>query len=188
MTFIIVTGIPGSGKSTVIEGALKACQNLVAVNHGNMMLSQASLQNIDRDQLRKLPLDQQQKFGLEAAKKIALMQGVVLIDTHAFVKTPLGFCPGIPEGILKIFNPKAIVLIECSPSIIYERRQSDSNRKRDTETIEQIDYHQQISRSLLVASSATSGALFSVIRNQNSPEESSKQLIELIKSLISYKG
>ncbi len=180
---IILAGIPGSGKSTVLQEAVKRLPQLEVINFGDMMLKEASLQHIDKDSLRKLPLIQQQKIGLEAAKKMAAaMPQIVCIDTHAMIKTPIGYCPGIPEAVIRILNPNVIAMIECPSSLIYERRQLDKTRNRDNESIDQIEYHQNISRAFLLSCVAFSSALYLPIQNQEAPSEGAKQLITLIDS------
>lgn len=167
---IILAGIPGSGKSTVLQEAVKLFPQLEVINYGDMMLKEASLQHIDKDSLRRLPLPQQQKIGIEAAKRMALqMPQIACIDTHAMIKTPIGYCPGIPEAVVRILNPNVIGMIECSASLVYERRKLDKTRNRDDDSIEKIEYHQQISRSFLLSCVAFSGALFAPIQNQGAP-------------------
>ncbi len=184
MTLIIIlAGIPGSGKSTILEETVKLYPKLNIINYGDMMLKEASLQNIDKDSLRKLPLSQQKEFGIQAAKRMATnLPEIVCIDTHAMIKTPIGYCPGIPEEVIRILNPNVIGMIECSSSTIYERRKFDKTRNRDVENIEQIEYHQQISRSFLLACTAISSALFIPIQNQGLPTDGAQQLLALIES------
>ncbi|MBA3237682.1 MAG: adenylate kinase [Parachlamydiaceae bacterium] len=180
---IILAGVPGSGKSTVLQEAVKLFPKLVVINYGDMMLKEAFSQNIDKDSLRKLPLSQQQKIGIEAARRMASeMPEVSCIDTHAMIKTPFGYCPGIPEEVIKILNPNVIGMLESPASLIYERRKFDETRNRDQESLEQIEYHLQISRSFLVACIAFSGALYAPIQNHGAPSDGAKQLITLIQS------
>lgn len=180
---IILTGIPGSGKSTVLQEAVRLFPGIQVINYGDAMLKEASLHKIDKDSLRKLPLHEQQKIGIEAAEKIAMnMPQLACIDTHAMIKTPFGYCPGIPEAVFRILKPNVIGMIECPASLIYARRKLDMTRNRDNESIEQIDYHQEISRSFLLSCVAFSGALFVPIKNQGAASDGAKQLITLIKS------
>lgn len=180
---IILAGIPGSGKSTILGETVKICPQLNVINYGDLMLQEASLQNIDKDSLRKLPLSQQKKLGIQAAKRIAMdLPQITCIDTHAMIKTPFGYCPGVPEEVIRILNPDVVAMIECPSSIIYERRKSDKTRNRDNENIEQIEYHQQISRSFLLACTALSSALFVPIQNHGSPIDGVQQLIALVES------
>lgn len=181
---IILTGIPGSGKSTVLQETLHLVPELKVINYGEMMLREASLRHIDKDTLRKLPLADQQKIGIKAAQKMAKeLSGIICIDTHATIKTPLGYCPGIPETVLRILRPQAIGMIECSAALIHQRRQRNGSRNRDKESIEEIEYHQQISRAFLLACSAISGALYVPVHNQGEPSAAARELARLIHSL-----
>jgi adenylate kinase len=189
MAFVmIVVGVPGSGKSTVLEETLALCPELKVVNYGARMIQEASSQLIEKDQIRKLPLEQQEHFGILAAQSIAREAAQVLcVDTHAFVKTPLGasvggYRPGIPQRILHILKPHAIVMIESAPASIEQRRQFDKSRDRDRESVEQIALHQQISRSFCVACCAATGALFVPISNDGPPREAAKRLADLVEA------
>lgn len=182
---IILTGIPGSGKSTILHEAVALMPELQVFNYGDMMRKEASLQHIDKDSLRKLPLQQQQKIGIKAAKKMAeKMPPIVCIDTHAMIKTSMGYCPGVPEAVIKMLNPQVIAMVECQASLIYERRQRDKTRNRDDESLEQIEYHQEISRSFLLSCVASTGALYVPIQNQETALEAAKQLVSLIQATL----
>lgn len=185
MNIIIVTGVPGCGKTTVLNHVVRSRPDIPIINYGDVMLQEASALNIHRDAMRRLPLSQQQQIGLQAAKKIAQnSHPIIIVDTHAYIKTPLGYCPGIPLPVLNVLNPKIIAMIECSPSSIYERRHSDSFRNRDKESIQQIEYHQNINRSFLITCSALSSALFAPIPNDANPADSAQLIISLVDSLL----
>ena len=180
-TIIIVTGIPGSGKTSILNQLTLLSSQLKVVNYGEKMLQEAASHDIDRDTLRKLPLIKQQEIGLVAARKIANeAEGTVIIDTHAFIKTPFGFCPGIPENILKILDPRALVAIESRPQLIYERRKQDRERTRDHETIEEIEQHQCLNREFLAASSALSGALVAFVQNNGEVREAAAAFQKIV--------
>lgn len=182
-TILILTGVPGSGKTTVIEAVIKAYPELAVANYGDMILQEASYQNIDRDTLRKMPISEQQRIGLKVAKRIReLPHKLILVDTHACVKTPLGYFPGLPEEVLRTLQPKAVAMIECPPSVIFQRRQNDKSRKRDNESLESIEYHQQISRSFLIACATIAGAVYVPIHNHGHPLEAAKQLLAVVEA------
>lgn len=180
---IILVGIPACGKSTILQETLKKCPELNVINYGDMMLQEASLQHIDKDSLRKLPLQEQQKIGIMAAEKIAkIMPEFTCIDTHALIKTPKGYFPGIPEEVLRILKPNAIAMIECPPHLIFERRKLDTSRKRDQETVEEIAHHQELSRIFSLTCSALTGALYTTIWNNKTKQEAAEQLVKIIRS------
>ena len=100
---IVITGVPGVGKTTVVNGALeklgKEGIEYQAINFGTFMFEVASNQKIvaDRDGMRKLPGPVQKDIQRKAAQAIAKVEGNVIIDTHCTVKTPKGFLAGLPE-------------------------------------------------------------------------------------------
>lgn len=78
-----------------------------------MMLKEASLQKIDKDSLRKLPLPQQKEIGIQAAKRMAMhLPQMTCIDTHAMIKTPIGYCPGIPEEVIRFTRDESLIKLE----------------------------------------------------------------------------
>ena len=93
---VIITGVPGVGKTTVVNEALKKLKDegieYQSINFGTFMFDVAVKENIvkDRDQMRSLDRAVQKKLQQSAGKAIAKVTGNVLIDTHASVKTPGG--------------------------------------------------------------------------------------------------
>lgn len=114
---ILLVGIPGCGKTSILKEVQKAVPSLQIVNYGNKMLEVAALN--DRDLLRKMSAEKQKEIGLTAAKKIVEeSNGSTIVDTHALIQTGLGYCPGLPKEVLSILSPLACVIVECTPSII----------------------------------------------------------------------
>ena len=142
MGVIVVTGIPGVGKTTVMNKAAEG-MNVKFVTFGTVMADMAKEIGLikNRDDMRKLTLEQQKELQIKSAEKVAKM-GNVILDTHCTVKTPKGYMPGLPEWVIKRINPTAIVVVEADPEEIYNRRANDSTRNRDPDTKEQIAEHQ----------------------------------------------
>ncbi len=183
-SLIILTGIPGSGKTTILREALKTCSYLKVINYGDEMTQIAAGQNIDRDSLRSLPIAEQRAIGLLAAQKIVgKASGITIIDTHALVKTPVGYIPGIPQKILNVLNPDAIIAIESLPSLILKRREKDKNRLREVHAVEEIDYHQTLCRTFITACSVITGATLIPIHNDVETSAAVNQLIHAINFL-----
>ena len=173
---IVVTGIPGVGKTTVMKSAAEG-MDIKFVTFGTVMAEIAKEIGLvkDRDDMRKLSLEQQKDLQIKSAEKIASM-GNVILDTHCTVKTPKGYMPGLPEWVIKKLNPTAIVVVEADPKEIYGRRAGDPTRKRDTDTEEQIAEHQQINRAAAMAYAALSGSTVKIVFNHdNAIEDAVKQ-------------
>lgn len=182
---IILVGIPGSGKSTILKTLNDLYPSIAIVNYGEVMLKEATLQGLDRDSLRKLPIEEQQEIGLAASHKISQQShGLTIVDTHACINTPVGYCPGIPLKILNALNPKALVLVQSSPSIIMNRRVRDSFRNRDEEDLNQLILHQELTRGYLVSASTLTGAVLCLINNDSEMIlENIRPLVKLVESL-----
>ena len=112
---VILAGIPGAGKTTVMKKALEK-KPMEFVTYGTVMLEFARKEMgiEDRDGMRGLPINKQRKLQELTADKIVRM-GDVVVDTHCTIKTPAGYLPGFPYSILERINPRLIVLVEAAP-------------------------------------------------------------------------
>ncbi|MCD6512353.1 MAG: adenylate kinase [Thermoplasmata archaeon] len=178
----VIAGIPGAGKTTVINEAMKI-KEFKVVNYGDAMFEIATAKNLvkHRDEMRKLPFDVQREIQIEAARKISTMDNVV-VDTHATIKTPFGYLPGLPNDILSILKPKRIILVEADPEEILARRKKDAEiRARDAESAEEMEMHQLMNRIAAMSYAVLSGATVKIIKNgQGKLEEAAKELINAI--------
>lgn len=181
MGAIIVTGIPGVGKTTVMETAAKA-KNLKIAVYGSVMFDVASAKGIvkSRDEMRKLPPETQKAIQKEAAKRIAGM-GDVIVDTHCTIKTPKGYLPGLPAWVLTELEPSTIVLVEATPAEIAGRRAGDATRKRDEDSVEAIAEHQEYNRRFAAAYATLTGATVHTVRNHNNQvERAMKEILAVV--------
>jgi len=168
---VIITGVPGVGKTTVVNGALKRLENegisYKTLNFGTFMFEVAQKEGIvaDRDEMRKLDRDVQKRLQKLAAQEMAQQEGNVLIDTHASVKTPKGYLAGLPEWVLAELMPDTIVLVETDEDQILLRRLSDETRTRDREGSYAIGEHQQFNRAIAAAYSMMTGCTVRYVTN-----------------------
>lgn len=171
MGVIVVTGIPGVGKTTVMKEAAEGI-DIQFVTFGTVMADIAIEMNLvkDRDEMRKLTLEQQKELQIKTAEKVAKMDNVI-VDTHCTVKTPKGYMPGLPEWVIKKLNPTAIVVIEADPEEIYNRRSKDITRNRDPDSKEKIAEHQQMNRAAAMAYATLSGATVKIVFNHDNAIE-----------------
>jgi adenylate kinase len=176
MGVIVVTGIPGVGKTTVIQKAAEG-MDIQFVTFGTVMIDIAKELGLvkDRDEMRKLSLDQQKQLQIKTAEKIGKMKNVI-VDTHCTVKTPKGYMPGLPEWVLRKLNPTSIVIVEADPEEIYNRRAKDSSRNRDPDSVEKIAEHQMINRAAAMAYATLTGATVKIVFNHdNALDEAVKE-------------
>jgi adenylate kinase len=92
-------------------------------------------------------------------------EGNVLIDTHASIKTPGGYLPGLPEWVLKELMPDTIVLVETNEDQVLLRRMTDETRTRDIEGSYGIAEHQQFNRAIAAAYAMVTGCTIKYITN-----------------------
>ena len=167
MGVIVVTGIPGVGKTTVMQKAAEG-MDIQFVTFGTVMFNVAQEQGLvqDRDDMRKLTLEQQKDLQIKTAERVANM-GNVILDTHCTVKTPKGYMPGLPEWVVKKLNPTAIVVVEANADEIFNRRAGDPTRNRDPDTQDQINEHQMMNRAAAMAYAALTGSTVKIVFNHD---------------------
>ena len=158
---VIITGVPGVGKTTVINTAMEKIaaegtpyQN---INFGSFMFEVAAAEGLVQDRQKRL-----QKL---AAEKIAAIDGNVIIDTHASVKTPNGYLAGLPEWVITAIMPDVLVLVETDNDQILVRRLSDETRVRDMEGAKSIAEHQEMNRAFAAAYAMLTGCTVKIIVN-----------------------
>lgn len=177
MGAIIVTGIPGVGKTTVMEAAADRADAQIVV-YGTEMYEVASQKGLveHRDDMRKLPSEVQKEVQMAAAERMAAM-GEIIVDTHCTIKTPRGYLPGLPAWVLEKLKPSAIVLVEADPAEIQGRRESDATRIRDADSIEAIAEHQEQNRRFAAAYSTLTGATVHTVYNHDGKVDDAIQQI-----------
>jgi len=188
---IIVTGIPGTGKTTVCNTAVKLAEKIGVkinvINYGTVMVETLKEygENVDRDLMRKADTNFQRKMQREVAEKIAekikQLNGITIIDTHMSIKTPEGYMPGLPSHVLQLLKPEMLVLIEAKPNEISSRRMKDKTRKRDEALEEAVKEELLFSRLMAGACAVSIGAPIKIIINAEGKQEEAAR--ELLKSL-----
>ncbi|MDQ6723292.1 MAG: adenylate kinase [Thermoproteota archaeon] len=184
---VIIVGIPGVGKSTVITNILNTLSkqgiDIKVAEFGTIMFEQAKLLSIlNRDELRKLSLEQQKSLQEMTANYIfSLKNEIIIIDTHLFINTAEGYYPGIPNRLLNILNPSHLILLTANSNEVYERRKLDIARQRDLLSEDEICDELKISKIMIASSSIFSGCPFSVIPNNNGQlEEATNKICKMI--------
>ena len=184
---VVIVGIPGVGKTSLVTTIVEKFSDTgIAVSvhsYGTLMFEQAkSFGVIDRDELRKLPVEKQKELQKNNAEKIShLTDDVIFIDTHAFISTKEGFYPGLPNHVIQIIQPTHFIAISARPEEIYNRRMKDETRSRDKISIESIKKELAIQDSMLSTCSVLSGSPMKVIlNNEGKIEEAANNVIKAI--------
>jgi adenylate kinase len=169
---IIVAGVPGAGKSTVLLEAWKRVEkelNYKIISFGTEMLEMCKETGLvsDRDQMRDLNPDVQEEMQWRTTKRIAERPENILLDTHCTIKTGSGsYLPGFTPRMLERMSPRAIVLVDAHEAEIRGRRRLDKARPlRTIESQDDILEHKVLNRAYAAAFSARSGCLLRIIQN-----------------------
>ena len=184
---VIVVGIPGVGKTTLVSKIvelLKSKQKSVSVHSfGTVMFEEGRKNGIkDRDELRKLTMEQQKNLQKIAAERLSrLGDDLVIIDTHAFISTNAGFYPGLPNHVLQIIKPSNFISVSARPEEIYNRRMKDTTRNRDQVSLESIKKELSVQEAMLSSCSVLSGSPMKTILNaEGKVDEAAQAVIEAI--------
>lgn len=189
---MIVTGIPGSGKTTVCDFVEKlgkeAGLEVHVVNYGTAMveLLKKYERQMGRDAMRKTSADFQHRLQTDAAKAIAEKtkdwKGVKIVDTHMSINTPQGYLPGLPYHVLQILQPSMFVLVEAKPGEISSRRMKDTTRKRDESVEDAVKEELLFSRLLAGACAILTGAPIKIVINaEGKQEEAAREILKTLK-------
>lgn len=160
------------GKTTVITRAaemLNQKRKTTIVVFGTVMFEEAKKMGLkNRDEMRRMPIEDQRRLQEMAAQRITEMKDdIVLIDTHLFINTEEGYYPGLPVRLLSIMKPTNIIMVAADPSEIAKRRKTDQTRQRDIASTENIQKELDISRVMVASCSILTGAPFAIILNND---------------------
>ena len=184
---IILVGIPGVGKTTLLTTMVEILKNhkknVVVINYGSLMFDVAKQNGLqDRDELRKLSVSEQQRLQKIAAEQISEHdEEVVIIDTHAFINSPEGYYPGLPEHVLKIIKPDNFVSVSAKPEEIYNRRMKDDTRNRDKITLANIKKELDVQSGMISACAVITGSPVRLVLNgEGKIDEAADKIIRAI--------
>jgi len=188
---IIVTGIPGTGKTTVCSFVEKLAKDadfeVNVINYGTVMMEilQKHGQAMERDAMRKDSVYTQRELQREVAEavteKIRRLKGLTVIDTHMSIKTPEGYLPGLPYSNLQLLKPEMLVLVEAEPKEISSRRTKDPGRKRDAAMEGSVKEELLFSRLMAGACAVLASAPVKIVINaEGKQEEAAREILSAV--------
>jgi len=170
---VVVVGIPGVGKTTVISRAAEFLRQeghtIEVVIFGSLMFEESKKLNLkNRDEMRKLSLEEQRRLQDRAANRISTMNGdIVIVDTHMIINTEEGYYPGIPMRLLETIKPTNLIMIVAEPHEVVKRRRMDESRTREVRPEIEVQAELDISKAMIACCSVVSGSPFLTIANNN---------------------
>jgi adenylate kinase len=190
---VIVTGIPGTGKTTVCSWVKKLADDagieVNVINYGTVMMELLKKhgKSMNRDDMRKDSLDAQRKLQREVADAIMNekkeCEGLTIIDTHMSIKTPAGYLPGLSSYNLSVLKPEMLVLVEAKAREISRRRLKDASRKRDLAMRETVEEELLFSRLIAAGCAVVAGAPVKIVLNaEGRQEEAAREILRALEA------
>lgn len=196
---VIVVGVPGVGKTTVLSLAMEKFKqlniNVLVLNYGDYMFKALSEKGIvkSRDEVRKLSIRTQlnhQELAAELlindAKVMLKNNGVLIVDTHAVIKTSIGYWPGLPSHVIHRLKPDLIAIIEAPVEDIIARQLRDTTRyRKDLAKAELVNELLRLTRYFAIASATLVGASVAIIKNfEGKANEAAEELVKIVRTLL----
>lgn len=144
---IVVFGLPGAGKTTLINAFIQGRNEFVRLSGGSLI--NEDIAEADRDTLRKQGKEDvqnnQEKLVVNfARKKQEYSDRHILFDGHCLVKNSDAVV-AIPVEIIRGLTPDLILFVDEDAKTIINRRKNDSSRPdREDETALDIDKNRNL--------------------------------------------
>jgi adenylate kinase len=142
---ILVCGISGVGKTTLLDDAIKFLPSAVVWRASEIIGAARNI--LDPEALRTLPAGeilQSQALlvrGFETQRR-AFPDSLVLLDAHSVIDSDNGLIE-IPVEVAARFVPSGILHVSDEPARIQERRITDTKRVRPTRSLGQLIEYQR---------------------------------------------
>ena len=186
----MVVGIPGVGKTTVMDNFVETCQQkgikAKVLTMGTLMLEEAMARGLaqDRDGLRGLTLKQQRELREASVPKILRAKreaAIVLLDTHFMVRSRGGYLIALPHRFLESISPEFFAVIEASVDEIVHRRSKDKERTRDVIDRSEVRLEQDITRqATFLLASLCNADVIRVLNRRNQAAQAAGKLYEFL--------
>lgn len=170
---IIIFGLPGAGKTTLIKDFIEAREGFTRLSGGSLIGE--DLPEQDRDYLRKQKEDEilsnQEKLVLKFLRKKRELSGQhIIFDGHCLVKDRNRLMK-VPVEIIGRLEPDIIIFIDEDSETIINRRINDSNRPdRENETIPQLNANRDLQIEICKDYSTEIGVPFKLIKSPTNQE------------------
>lgn len=174
--FVIVTGSPGAGKSTIVD-SINGSEGYRVANVGTLMLEEAKKLGYtdDRDRIRYMEVGRLDEVRVNAFKELSTYDGNVVVDTHNYVEENGRFVPGLPMKLLEgLGGIEAFIYVNAEESDIIDRRRKDTTRTRELEDTENMKVQKTLNLSVLAYYSSLLNVPLYLINNRNGRLEESK--------------
>jgi adenylate kinase len=146
MKVIAVVGVSGVGKSTLLAEVFSE-SHFLHLEASQLIRSEMDKSAQTPEDLRLGPVISNQEYLIGGFKRAtAGYEGLVVLDGHSVIDTPHGLVK-IPAKVFAEMGVSQIIVIQETPSLIYERRRKDMKRRRPSRSIDELAQYQRVSVS-----------------------------------------
>jgi len=184
----IVVGIPGVGKTTVLDNLIALCKEkgtkAQVLTMGTMMLDEALARGLvkNRDELRNLTLEHQWDLREATIPRILRAKrenDMTVLDTHFMVRSRGGYLMALPRKFLEGVSPEFFGIVEASVREIIRRRMADKKRARDVVDPKEVRLEKELTtHSTFTMASLVNANVIRVVNKRNQAPQAAKKLYE----------
>lgn len=141
---VAVVGISGAGKSTALARA-QVSLKFTHLQASSLIKAEHELRQkefINYDTLREGNIGDNQTLLIDGFHRAIPDRGLVLLDGHTIIDTPAGPVEVEPR-VFRLIGASRIIVLTEEPEKIWQRRQSDSQRRRPTRSIDELRLQQE---------------------------------------------
>ena len=149
MKSIVVTGVPGVGKTTVGSMLAKRLR-CEFIEYSAFMLQ--AIGEADRAEIHKLSFSERVPIYRAVEEQLRKYfsdqkDGYAVLTTHISIRLD-GVTNPLPLQHFEAYNATKLIIVEADPTAIVDRRLKDTRRVRSVETQQEVYSHQQRNRVL----------------------------------------
>lgn len=189
---IMVTGLPGVGKTTLTSHSQIQEMEIRVVSFGKEMVGLGKTQKLIKNEkdIESLEFDKRVTLQIETAEKILSITDLpVIIDGHLIVDTPAGIIPGLPQDCISKLSLKAIIQLTAPDDEIIRRREGRSKKYsllREWTNVERVKQNKFLLSEACLYYALLSDASFEVVENPKGflEEKTLVRFIELLRIII----
>jgi adenylate kinase len=180
-SLIVICGQSGVGKTTVIEKVFEKRGDLRVLNFGERILAMALKRGLLRgaEDLEDLTPEVLSRLQVEASRHVHELNGVVLLDMHLTVDTPIGMIAGMPRTVMDNLQPSLIILLEAKPYDVLKRRMLGKGDLETEETVKGIQQRADIDRAAAVSIAIDLGIPIKILKSENA-DQTSEKILEML--------
>lgn len=178
---VVICGQSGVGKTTVIERVFEERGDLNVLNFGERILAMALSKGVARtpEDVEKLRPEVLSRLQVETSKHIHELNGLVLLDMHLTVDTPIGMVAGMPRAVMENLQPSLIVLLEAKPYEILKRRMIGKGELDTAESVKDIQERTDIDRAAAISVAIALGIPIKILKSENA-EKTAETILKIL--------